>query len=290
MKRNAFIIGVLITATLCAGTDCPGQQEAAKPGVPLWEIGLFNGVAYIPHYRGADEYELWALPLPYLIYRGKILRTNRDGVKGVFFKTSRFELSLSASGNPPVDDDNEAREGMPDLDAIGEIGPAVKWFFLGKSRDSLYLRLSLRGAVSASFDHGLDLAYEGVKAGTNLIYNNRSLYGKYGLGFGLNIGADFCDNRLNGYFYDVAEEYALPERPVYESGGGYAGFSVSATMLKKISRAISLGGYCRWDNINGAVFEDSPLVKAKNNYVAGCALIWTIAESDTLVNPERSVE
>ncbi len=136
---------------------CFGQP----PRVPLWEIGLFNGVAQLPHYRGSDEYKLWALPLPYLIYRGEILRTNKDGVRGVFFKSSQFELSLSGSGNPPVDDDNEARDGMPDLDAIGEIGPALKWFLTGPmSRNPIYLKFSARGAVSAGIDHGLDLAYE----------------------------------------------------------------------------------------------------------------------------------
>jgi hypothetical protein len=35
--------------------------------------------------------------------------------------------------------------------------------------------------------------------------------------------------------------------------------------------------------VNGAVFDDSPLVKERNNWIAGAALIWKITESKRTV-------
>lgn len=283
MLKGNRIIKKTIFVQICffAITSSCFAQTLSKNERPLWELGLFNGIARIPHYPGSDEYELYALPLPYLIYRGKIIQSDKYGIKGIFLKTKHLESSLSFYGNPPVGGDNRARKGMPDLDALFEIGPAIKWFFKDRgSLDSLYLSIALRGVSSANFDSGIGLAYQGLHGGVNLIYSNRSLFAQSNLDFDLNVGVDFADYDFNSYFYDVSSNYVLPERGSYESNSGYAGFSVSASVQKKISRNVSLGGYSRWDNISGAVFDDSPLVRQKNNFVIGCALIWKIAESE----------
>ena len=98
-------------------------QEAKE--LSLWEFGLFSGAARVPHYRGSDEYNIYALPFPYFIYRGEIIQASRDGLKGVFYKNNYIETNISLSGNPPVDGNNNARQGMPDLDALFELGPAT---------------------------------------------------------------------------------------------------------------------------------------------------------------------
>jgi len=258
---------------------CPAQAEEEKP---LWEIGLFSGAARIPHYRGSDEYNWYVLPLPYVIYRGQILQADREGVKGIFFKTKSFESSISVSGNPPVDGDNDAREGMPDLDAMFEIGPSLKWHLAGdflNHGDALYAQIALRAASSIAFDSGVDFSYLGFHADLSLAYANQSLFKNQEIGFGGKIAADFADSDLNAYFYDVEQEYARDDRHFYASDSGYAGFSLSGWVHKKLTGVLSLGFYSRWDNISGAVYEDSPLVKEKNNFTIGCALDWNIWES-----------
>jgi hypothetical protein len=35
----------------------------------------------------------------------------------------------------------------------------------------------------------------------------------------------------------------------------------------------------RWGNIEGAVFDDSPLVRTLDNYAVGCALVWWFLKS-----------
>lgn len=267
---------------------CAAESETEKR--PLWEFGLFNAAARIPHYRGADEYNTYALPLPYLIYRGEIIQSDREGLRGIFFKNNHFESGISLSGNPPADDDSKAREGMPELDTLLEIGPSLKYYFTGRAypqKHTLYAESALRAAMSLSFDSGADIAYEGLRADIHLNYISRILYQKSGILFGGKIGFDFGNSELNGYFYDVSSAYVRPGRESYASGGGYAGVSLSGWISKKLTKNLSLGFYSGLSNISGSVFEDSPLVKEKNNITVGCALSWKIWESAQTVTSSR---
>lgn len=259
--------------------------QSSEEDKALWELGIFSGAARIPHYPGSDEYSWYVLPLPYFIYRGEIIQSDRDGLRGIFFNSEKFESSISFSGNPPVDEDNEAREGMPDLDALFEVGPGLKYFFLGrgylKETDTLYAEIALRAAVSIGFDSGIDMAYQGLHADLSLVYANWSLLKEHKISFGGKTGADFCDSELNRYFYDVSSPYVRSGRGYYESGSGYTGFFLSGWLQKELTPALSVGVYSRWDNMNGAVFEDSPLLKEKNSFTFGCALTWKIWESES---------
>ncbi len=251
---------------------------------PLWEVGLVGAYARLPHYRGSDEHNHYYLPVPYLIYRGELFKVDRDSITGIFFKTDRWETSVSVFGNPPVDGDNEARRGMSDLDAVFEVGPSLKYFLFEREHpDELFLRGAIRGVSSVGFDDGIDFVYRGLHAETNIIYRNNSLLKKYRMAFGMNYGIEFTDDRFNGYFYDVPAEHALPDRPAYDADNGYAGMAFSTSISKKLTDYLTLGGYFKWDNISGAVFDDSPLVKRKNNYIFGAAIIWRIFKSEEKV-------
>jgi MipA family protein len=273
--------GSLLSAVLCGCADSLFAEEMDEPPEkPLWEAGLFTGAARIPHYRGADEYSTYVLPLPYLIYRGEFLRANRDGLKGVFLSTDRIEIAMSFSGSPPPDKDNDARDGMPELGAVLEAGPGMKVHLSDRAaQNPLYLRTGVRAAISVDTDD-FGLAYEGIRGDIKLVYRNRTWFQKQGVFVGLNAGVDFANRDLNSYFYDVDPQHARPGRPAYRADGGYSGFSFSANAVKKINDRWSVGAYYRWDNISGAAYEDSPLVKTENNHVVGVALIWKMMESE----------
>lgn len=250
---------------------------------PLWEFGLFNAAARVPHYRGADEHEWYVLPLPYLIYRGEFFRANREGLRGVFLDTDHFETNVSISGIPPVND-NDAREGMSDLDAVFEVGPALKYHPFGRlHQDFLYLEVAGKAAFSLGFHGNMNISYRGIKYELNIVYSNNSLFSRHNLSFYLKSGIDFSNSELHGYYYDVPRKDVRPGRHFYNSDAGYSGFSVSASMSKKLSDRFSIGFYSRWENLNGATYEDSPLVKRENNFTVGTALVWTITQSKTLV-------
>jgi outer membrane scaffolding protein for murein synthesis (MipA/OmpV family) len=205
-------------------------------------------------------------------------------VRGIFYQDSRFETSLSLSGNPPVDNDATAREGMPDLDAIGEIGPAIKWYFLGRDPlDKLYLQASAQAAASVSFDSGPQVVYRGIVGGLDLVYMNRSRFRDQHLRFRVAAGVNLGDQGYHGYFYDVAPTYATPGRPAYSAESGYGGTSLSFSMQYDMTPALSLGFYSRWGNCAGAVFTDSPLVRQEQNFTVGVALIARALASDTRV-------
>ena len=98
------------------------------------------------------------------------------------------------------------------------------------------------------------------------------------------------DADFNDYFYEVGPEDVRPDRPLFNPDGGYAGFSVGVSMAKQLTDSLRLGIYGRWDNIDGAAFDDSPLVRQENNFFFGTVLTWRIYSSDRMVSVSSEVE
>jgi outer membrane scaffolding protein for murein synthesis (MipA/OmpV family) len=275
-----FILAVFILLGIGSAYADTSYSDKEDDYLPLWELGGMALGARLPHYIGSDEYEDYLYLLPYVIYRGDILRADREGIRGIFYKGEKFETSLSFWGNPPVSDDNEARQGMPDLDAIGEVGPALRYYFYRRGwLDRLYLQAAWRAAISFDFESCVDTGYEGWHGSLDLSYQNKSLFKDQKLSFYLKGGVHFADSLYNNYFYSVADQFATPHRSAYEADGGYSGFSLSGSIYKELSQKFSIGFYARWNNIDGAVFEDSPLVRENNNYAVGFMLVWKLAKS-----------
>lgn len=279
MKKSVALL--LLSGLLLAGECGAGQTEAVHK-LPLYEYGIVGLAATIPHYRGSDEYETYAFPLPYFVYRGEIIKADREGIRGIFWKYKQFETDISLSGNPPAEND-KAREGMPDLDAIGEIGPALNYYFYRYGeRDVLFLQANLRGAFALDFDGGLKVAHEGYISDFSVIYRDSELFKEHSIRFHVSGGFQFADADLHSYFYGVSPRYATPDRRQYEAEGGYGGFQLSGSILKELTPKLWVSCYGRWMNIDGAVFEDSPLVQTRNNVIVGALLIWKFGESEAL--------
>jgi len=280
-------IGCILLVNLLLTGECLGDQTAAvAPALPLYEYGIIGLAAGIPHYRGSDEYETYVFPLPYFVYRGEIIKADREGVRGIFWNYGKFEMDISLSGNPPSGD-NEAREGMPDLEAMGEIGPALNYYFYQHGdRDALFLQANLRGAFAIDFDGGLDVSHEGWISTVSLTYKDSELFKEHSIRFHLSGGFQFADAGMHSYFYEVAPEHATPERRQYEAEGGYSGLYLAGSIVKELTPRLWVGGYGRWMNIEGAVFEDSPLVRTRNNAIVGAMLVWKLGESAALEKVE----
>ena len=274
MKKIFVLLIVLAGFLVSAFCDEPAKEEK-----PLWEAGLFNGAVRYPDYRGSDEYTAYILPLPYFIYRGELIRINREGVKGIFWSNDRIETALSLSGWPPVNKDNKARQGMPEIGAIAEIGPGIKIFIREReAEDPLYIKAGVRAAVSA--DNDLSVAYRGLRGDAKLVYRNRTWLKDQKIKLGLAAGVSFANRAYTDFLYGVDPIYATATRPAYSADGGYAGFNASAYAVKKLNDRWLVRAYYRWDNLSGTAFADSPLVKTENNHIVGIALTWRIFESD----------
>lgn len=256
-----------------------GTNATVEARLPKWEAGVFGGGARLPHYRGSVEYRTYAFPAPYVIYRGKVVQMSREGVRGLFYRSKRLETDVSINGNPPVYGGNEARHGMPDLDPLLELGPAVRGFlYRGRRLSSLYVEAAVRG-VSAVDVKDFAVRDEGLRSVVSLVASRYSPRPGSPWSVGGSAGVEFSSRRYNAYFYDVSEDQALADRPAFRSEAGYGGFNVSGYVSRALRPGLSLSAYMRWDNLDGAVYEDSPLVKTRDNIVIGAAVVWKLAES-----------
>ena len=253
-------------------------SSARAEMLPLWEAGAGVAAIRFPDYRGAAQRRAYLLPVPAFIYRGEIFRVDREKVRGIVFKSERAELDVSVNGSVPIrSDGNRVREGMPDLDPTLEIGPSINVILAGSERSKLTLRLPLRAVIASDF-HSIHNA--GVLANPNFNLDLKSIQG---CRVGLVAGVMFADRRYHDYFYGVAPAYARPDRPAYRVPGGYSGTQFIAAISRRFE-PVWVAGFVKYDVVNRAVFESSPLVERRNNLSVGVAVTWMFARSGNYVD------
>lgn len=269
--RCAFLtLAPLLAAPAVAATD-----------KPLWEAGAGVGVLSLPAWRGADETRNYVLPVPYFTYHGRFLRADRHGIRGVLFDSDRIDLGISLAASPPVGSDRSgARAGMPDLDATAEIGPQldlILWRSDSHAR-SLKLILPLRSAFTLSGSP----RQEGWVFSPALNLDITDMAGLPGWNLGLRSGPLFASRRQHAYFYEVTPAQATATRPAYAADGGYSGSQFLVSLSKRYP-GYWVGGYARYDALQGAAFENSPLVSRSHYLAAGVAVTWVFGESSQRV-------
>lgn len=254
-------------------------QSAFAKDEPLWEFGMGVGAIAFEDYRGSATTHAYPVPVPYLLYNGEFLQADKDGVRGKLLNQDWIEINLSFDATTPVRND-AARSGMPDLKTTVQAGPSVN-IHLYRSDDKrvkLDLRMPLEGAVTVQ-------AAPHFIGGTflpRLALDLNSPMGLRGWNLGLLSGPLFQDRRYNQYFYSVAPQYATAERPAYQASGGYAGMEFLGALSKRFPK-FWVGAFARYDSLNGAVFDDSPLVQRRSYWAAGFGFAWIIHRSATLV-------
>ena len=276
VRKSAALL-VLSTMSLAYLTQARAQD------LPLWEIGGGGTVLRVPDYRGSEQIRNYIFPLPWVVYRGEILRADREGVRASFFDSDRVELSLSLSASVPVDSDNNtARAGMADLRPVFEIGPRAN-INLWRTADrhaALDLRVPLRAAFTVR-DGVRDVGYVFAPLlNLDLRWPSPTAPDRWNLG--LLVEVPFFDRRLNGYFYDVPAADATPTRPAYQSRAGYGGWQFLAALSRRVDRWW-FGSYIKYDDLSNAVFADSPLVTQKRQVSGGFAVMYVFARSSTMV-------
>jgi len=264
-----LLLALLLSAAL------PAARAEPKP---KWELGAGATGLRLPDYRGSDESRGYLYPLPYFVYRGKILRLDREGLRGVLVESDRVEFDLSLTGSLPVDSSkNLAREGMPDLDPVLEIGPKVNFtLWRDRARESRFdLRFAVRGVVATDLHHTQDAGYV---FHPHLYYGSKPAFldGKWDLS--AQAGPLYGSDRYHQYYYGVAPQFATPERPAYQAAAGYSGLTTGGSLRRRFKN-FWVGAFVRYDALQGAVFEDSPLFKRNQYFAAGFAVAWIFAES-----------
>jgi len=269
-RRLKWLIAGLLG---CAWAAAEAKEE------PLLEFGLGIGAIAFEDYRGSNTAHAYPLPIPYLLYNGKFLKADREGLRGTLFNQDWVELNLSGNATTPVRNDR-VRSGMPDLRSTLELGSSLDFHLLHNtdSRIKFDVRLPLRSAFTVEASpkfigwtftprFALDVADPFKMAGWNA---------------GVLLGPLFADRRYHDYFYSVAPPYATVSRPAYQATGGYAGTQFITALSKRYPR-YWVGAYVRYDTLSGAAFADSPLVQRNSYWSGGIGISWMIHTSTQMV-------
>jgi hypothetical protein len=207
-------------------------------------------------------------------------------ISGQIFKTDRISLDFSGYGAVPVkSSDNSARAGMPDLDPTFELGPALKIKLWESKEDKFKLDLTLpvRAFFSTNFS---SVSREGWVFSPRINFVKNDLIPDTGLSLGISAGPMFADSGYHAYFYTVEPAYATAARPAYSAGGGYSGSTLTVGLGKEYKQFI-FNTFVSADFLQGASFENSPLVKRETSFMSGVSVSWIFFKSAKTVIVEK---
>jgi MipA family protein len=245
---------------------------------PLWELGAGALAVSQQAYPGAAQRVGRGLVFPYLIYRGKIFRSDRDGLGLVAIRTPEIEVDVGFAGAfGSNSNDIDARRGMPDLGTLVEFGPRLKWNLgAGPANGRLRADFALRGV----FDLSDGFSNKGISFEPKLIYERASGQWRYSTSAGLIM----ANQKLADTFYGVAPAYANAFRPAYNAESGLVAWRLGANVSRQLSSHVRLFGYAQLDSLASAANNASPLVQKRFGSTLGVGLIYTFARSETLVS------
>ena len=267
---KAALAAACLTAPLYASA-----QATAPADLPLWEFGLGAVGLTAPAYPGADDRTHRVLPVPFLLYRGEVLRADQSGIGARLFRSDRLEFDIGLAGALPSDsDDVDVRSGMPDLGALFEFGPRLKIRVADiDARSRLRAELPLRAVIEARSG----LRRQGWTFEPKLAYETRGERGLWSVEG--NVSVVFGDKRINRYFYEVAPQYATASREAYGADAGLMLARVGLFATRQLNPDLRLFGFVRYESYDGSANRDSPLHLKNSGASAGIGFAWTLARS-----------
>jgi outer membrane scaffolding protein for murein synthesis (MipA/OmpV family) len=280
----AIALGAALAASALAqetAADTAGATEPTRPKepLPLWEIGLVGIAAYQPAYPGSDQDLARVRVLPFGIYRGSLIHADGNGIGLRAFRSPRFEWDVSGSGSFGSSANKvHAREGMPSIGTLVEIGPAAKinlGDLVDSKREPRLTQLEL--PVRAVFDVSHHFEHRGVTFEPRLSHTAWT-----GPQFALVVSASALvgDRTLNQLYYGVDAPYATADRPAYDAHAGLIATRLNASLRHRISSTLRLQYFAQVETVRGAANEASPLVRSKQDAGLGVSLIWGVWHSD----------
>ncbi len=241
-----------------------------------WELGIGLSVLDIPFYPGSSQRQTYLVPIPYILYRSENIKVD-NGLQATFLKTPKLRFDLSADFGVPVNSEESiARQGMPDIDLVIQIGPSLEVTLAGGRFKPSHTRLEfpLRAAIATDFPSA---QYVGWIFEPRLTFETRRP-NKTGFAYLLSAGLRYATEEYNDYYYAVDPEFATATRPVFDPDGGYSGLFVDAIANWRTDNLIYFA-FVRYQNLSGAEFENSPLVEQNDYIFVGAGLTWVFARN-----------
>jgi len=275
IKRSITLRAITLSAIIlsCGLADIWMPAANAAEALPRWEAGIAAGAATLPQYMGSDERYTFAIPVPFVIYRGERLNLDRDGLRAELFGNKDVSLDASLGIGLPVRNSNRARAGMPHLHFGLQAGPRLNWRVYADERSEWTVRLPGRGVMDVK-GHFLGLVSE-----PDLLINYQL---SENVGMRLSAGALFASRKFNATYYNVDPAYVTATRPVYQSKAGLHSVSLNGAVFWKITDSVRLFSSLRYRNLNSGVISNSPLVKTPHYLSAAVGVAWSFYQSDEL--------
>ncbi|CAH0290209.1 MipA/OmpV family protein [Roseomonas sp. CECT 9278] len=253
--------------------------------LPVFEAGIAGGGGFLPAYPASDQNRWRGLAVPYIIYRGNVFRADDGGLRARTSLADGIELSVSASGGVNASsDDVTARQGMPDLEWLGELGPNLRFTLWRGEDEAAPQRIVLDTPIRAVFSTDWSsVSFRGFTFAPDIAYEHMHFLSPFAR-LRISAGVVFGTDRYADYFYDVAPQFARPDRPAYNAQAGYIGSRLSVSYRLPLSERFSVVAGGRVENFSGATNADSPLFRNEWNFsvVAGFAVsLW---RSEATVN------
>ena len=266
---------VTFAACCAALSTLAVAQGPAGSAPPLWELGgVALGVSQSA-YPGADQQVNRALALPYFVYRGDVLRADRDTAGIRAMKTETFELDVGFAGAFGAGSETiDARQGRRKLGTMVELGPRLKWDLGAGPAGG---RLSAEFPARAVLDLSDKAAHRGWSLEPKLTYSNRTASGWR---YSASVSAIVADTRLAQTFYEVRSSEATAARPAYRAEGGLVSWRFGTAFSRSLARDWNLFGFARLETVAGAANESSPLVRRSSGASVGVGVAYTWMRSD----------
>ncbi len=249
-------------------------------GLPLYELGFGLGGALNSHYPGSDQSQFYALPIPFAVYRGRILRSDRGGTRAKLLSRTGFDLSFSGSGAFPVKSNNDsARAGMSDLGWMVQLGPKVRVEL--KSWDD---GASLRGGLSARSSYSADdinsIVHRGFVYQLELVYQKPNFFAER-LDLFSSLSSIFASEKYMDYVYGVPSAYATALRSAYSSKAGYVESILEGGIgYRTLGQRHKFYFDAQVGTLEGASNVDSSLVRSRLDLSVSCHWIFVLFQSD----------
>ncbi len=297
LKAILLLVGCLLSVSPAISASEDESDVAARPdpvdeGKPRWELGLAGAWVNGRDYPASKDDNTRLVALPYFIYRTPRLRVG-DGVKAVAIENAQLRLDLSVAGSLNASSEkNSAREGMENIDFLGEIGPELTWRIpLGNPRDAESAagdngegavdpgRLTLGTELHAVFGiGGGEVTYRGHLLEFDLRYARRiSKMSQLALFTGGSV--TFASERLQDYYYEVKPQFERPDRPRYDAREGLLSGSVVLGITGRPADNLRFAAGVSLGMFGGAANADSPLHETNSSVTGFVGVIWRVARS-----------
>jgi len=249
----------------------------------LWELGGGIVRTQFPDYPGSDFNYNITLPFPAAIYRGDILRAERDeGIRGRFWNHKKFELDLSFDGTLPSRSNrpNPRRAGMSQLETVIEFGPKLIIHLLKtKNKQTLDLNLATRFAFSTNLKKWED---QGIQFNPFMSYKIEDIFAPKSL-FMLTYGMKWSSRKLMRYYYQVDPSFETPQRSPYHAKSGLLESSLSALIYYPIYKEVMVFGGIINAFYNKSSNRNSPLLPKDRTLSTVFGIYWTPFKSRVYV-------